>query len=80
LTELVEIRGKEHINDALSAGKGAIIGGAHFGSPSNCFALLGALGFPITVVAGWSFNPPQAHGSRAEVGSCSFDQLGGHLE
>lgn len=50
LTKLVEIRGLEHIEAALAAGKGAIMCGAHFGSYDTCFSLIGAQGFPITGV------------------------------
>jgi KDO2-lipid IV(A) lauroyltransferase len=54
LMRLVEIRGKEHIEAALSAGKGAILVTAHFGSFKSCFSLIGALGFPITLLGRWS--------------------------
>lgn len=50
LARLVEIRGLEHIEAALAAGKGAIIASAHFGSFGPAFSLLGARGFPITVI------------------------------
>ena len=51
LAKLVEIRGLEHIEAALAAGKGAIIASAHFGSSASpAFSLLGAYGFPITVI------------------------------
>jgi lauroyl/myristoyl acyltransferase len=54
LMRLVEIRGKEHIEAALSTGKGAILVTGHFGSTLNCFSLIGALGFPITLIGRWS--------------------------
>jgi KDO2-lipid IV(A) lauroyltransferase len=50
LTQLVEVRGLEHLEAALAAGKGAILCGAHFGSYITCSSLIGAKGFPITVV------------------------------
>lgn len=56
LTRLVEIRGLEHIEAALAAGKGAIICIAHCGSYSSS-SLLGACGFPITAVGLWRSNP-----------------------
>jgi lauroyl/myristoyl acyltransferase len=53
LARLVEIRGLEHIETALVAGKGAIIASAHFGSLDSCFSLIGVHGFPITVIGRW---------------------------
>ena len=50
LSRLVEIRGLEHIEAALAAGKGAIIATLHVGSYDSCFSLIGAHGFPITVI------------------------------
>jgi len=50
LTELVEMRGLEHIEDALAAGKGAILCCAHFGSYDTSLSLIGTRGFPITGV------------------------------
>jgi KDO2-lipid IV(A) lauroyltransferase len=56
LKRLVEIRGLEHIEAALAAGKGAVICCAHVNSYS-CFSLLGAYGFPVTAVGNWWPNP-----------------------
>jgi lauroyl/myristoyl acyltransferase len=53
LTRLVEIRGLEHIAAALAVGKGAIICSTHFGSFNSAFSLIGASGFPVTVVGDW---------------------------
>lgn len=53
LARLVEIRGREYIEAALAAGKGAILAGAHFGSFDCGFSLIGAHGFPITVIGRW---------------------------
>ena len=50
LARLVEVRGLEHLEAALAANKGAILCGAHFGSYISCFTLIGALGFPMTLV------------------------------
>jgi lauroyl/myristoyl acyltransferase len=55
LARLVEIRGLEHIEAALAAGKGAILCSAHFGSFDSCFSLIGAHGFPITVIGRWPY-------------------------
>ena len=53
LARLIEIRGLENIEAARAAGKGAIICSTHFGSFNSCFSLIGACGFPITVVGDW---------------------------
>jgi len=53
LMRLVEIRGLEHVAAALDAGKGAIICSMHFGSFNSAFSLIGASGFPVTVVGDW---------------------------
>lgn len=53
LSRLVEIRGLEHIDAALATGKGAIICSTHFGSFTSAFSLIGASGYPITVVGDW---------------------------
>ena len=53
LKRLVEIRGLEHVEAALAAGKGAIICSTHFGSFNSAFSLIGASGFPVTVVGDW---------------------------
>ena len=50
LARLVEMRGLEHIEAALSAGKGAVLCSAHFGFFNGAFSLIGACAFPITVV------------------------------
>jgi len=56
LARLVEIRGLEHIEAALAAGKGAIICSAHFGLYNGGFSLIGARGFPVTTVGDWRSN------------------------
>src|SRR5215472_15260364 len=53
LRRLVEIRGREHLEAALAAGKGAIVCSGHFGSFDCCFSLLGASGFPVTTLGRW---------------------------
>lgn len=56
LLGLVEVRGLEHLRAALAGGKGAVLCSAHFGSPKSCFSIIGALGFPITIVARWRYH------------------------
>ena len=53
LRRLVEIRGREHLEAALAAGKGAILCTGHFGSHSSGFSVLHASGFPVTTVGRW---------------------------
>ena len=53
LRRLVEIRGREHLEAALAAGKGAILCTGHFGSCSSGFSLLHASGFPVTAIGRW---------------------------
>jgi phosphatidylinositol dimannoside acyltransferase len=53
LRRLVEIRGREHLEAALAAGKGAIVCSAHFGSYDSSFSMLGASGFPVTTIGRW---------------------------
>jgi KDO2-lipid IV(A) lauroyltransferase len=50
LRQLVEIRGREHLEAALAAGRGAILCSGHFGSYDSGFAVLQASGFPITII------------------------------
>jgi lauroyl/myristoyl acyltransferase len=50
LGKLVEIRGREHLDAALAAGKGAILCTGHFGSCSSAFSLLHANGYPVTAI------------------------------
>lgn len=56
LKRLVEIRGEEHLRDALEGGKGAILCSAHLGSYVSAFSLLHANGFPLTCVGRWDWN------------------------
>jgi lauroyl/myristoyl acyltransferase len=53
LRRLVEIRGREHLDAALSAGKGAILCSGHFGSHTSGLSVLHASGFPITHIGRW---------------------------
>jgi KDO2-lipid IV(A) lauroyltransferase len=55
LRRLVEIRGIEHLDAALAAGKGAILCSAHFGSYDCAFSLLGASGYPVTTIGRWQY-------------------------
>ncbi len=66
LTRLVEIRGREHIEAALAAGKGAILCSAHFGNFNCAMSLIGAHGFPITVIGRWASNT--VDNSRSPIG------------
>ncbi len=50
LRRLVEIRGREHLEAALAAGKGAILCTSHFGSYDSGFSVLHASGFPVTII------------------------------
>ena len=54
LLELVEIHGLDNLSLAFNRGKGVILCSAHFGSPYCSFSVIGALGFPVTLVARWS--------------------------
>ena len=56
LRRLVEIRGREHLDAALAAGKGAILCTGHFGSHNSGFSVLHASGFPVTTIGRWWFN------------------------
>ncbi len=56
LRRLVEIRGQEHLETALAAGKGAILCSAHFGSHASGLSVLHASGFPITHIGRWDHN------------------------
>jgi lauroyl/myristoyl acyltransferase len=51
LQRLVEIRGRQHLEAALAAGKGAILCSGHFGSHNSGFSVLHASGFPVTSIA-----------------------------
>src|SRR5208282_5301059 len=57
LLKLVEIRGLEHLKAALADEKGAILCSGHLASPKAAFSVIGALGFPVTLIARWSYDP-----------------------
>jgi len=57
LARSVDVRGEEHLKEALSRGKGAILCTGHFGSVRAGAGLLGVLGYPVTLVADWNFTP-----------------------
>ena len=50
MRRLIEIRGREHLEAALAAGKGAILCTGHFGSHDSGFSVLHASGFPVTTI------------------------------
>ena len=56
LQRLVEIRGREHLEAALAAGKGAILCTGHFGSYNSGLSVLHASGFPVTTIGRWWWN------------------------
>ncbi len=56
LRPLVEVRGREHLDAALEAGRGAILCSAHIGSYLSAFSLLHADGIPLTNVGRWDWN------------------------
>ena len=66
LRRLVEIRGREHLEAALAAGKGAILCTAHFGSCSSGFSVLHASGFPVTAIGRWWYKYEASGLSSAE--------------
>jgi lauroyl/myristoyl acyltransferase len=72
LLGLVEVQGKKYIDEALAAGRGAIIATSHFGSFRTCFAVLGAIGYPVTLIARWSFITNQAKSSFGHAVSEAF--------
>ena len=51
LVRLVEVRGLERVEQALSRGKGAVIGSAHFGSYEAAIGCLGIVGYPVRLIA-----------------------------
>jgi len=53
LRRLIEIRGREHLEAALGAGKGVILCTGHFGSLNSAFSVLHASGFPVTSIGRW---------------------------
>ena len=53
LRKLVELRGREHLEAAMAAGKGAILCSAHFGSYRSAFSLIHASGIPVTSIGLW---------------------------
>jgi len=56
LRKLVEFRGREHLEAAMAAGKGAILCSAHFGSHVSAFSLIHASGIPVTDIGRWWWN------------------------
>src|SRR5579863_6132644 len=56
LGKLIEFRGREHLEAAMAAGKGAILCTAHFGSYVSAFSLIHASGIPVTDIGRWWWN------------------------
>lgn len=56
LGRLVEVRGQQHLEQALEQGRGAILCSAHFGSYLSAFSLLHDRGFPLTNIGRWDWN------------------------
>jgi lauroyl/myristoyl acyltransferase len=56
LRRLVEIRGREHLEAALAAGKGALVCTGHFHSHDSGFSVLHASGFPVTSIGRRGYN------------------------
>jgi lauroyl/myristoyl acyltransferase len=56
LRRLVEVRGREHLEAAMAAGKGAILCSAHYGSYVSAFSLIHASGIPVTEIGRWWWN------------------------
>ncbi len=56
LRRLVEIRGREHLEAALAAGKGALVCTGHFHSHDSGFSVLHASGFPVTTIGRRGYN------------------------
>jgi Kdo2-lipid IVA lauroyltransferase/acyltransferase len=50
MQQLIEIRGREHLEAASAKGKGAILCSAHFGAYDSGFSVLHASGFPVTSI------------------------------
>jgi lauroyl/myristoyl acyltransferase len=55
LRRLVEIRGREHLDSALAAGRGAILCTAHLGSHISAFSLLHVGGYPLSTIGRWQY-------------------------
>src|SRR5580704_677094 len=56
LRRLVEIRGREHLETALAAGKGALVCTGHFHSHDSGFSVLPASGFQVTTIGRRGYN------------------------
>ena len=69
LSSLVNVDGEEYLKQALAQGKGAILCSGHYGSIRVCGGLLGVLGYPVTLIANWSFspNPSQTDSTRNAI-------------
>lgn len=66
LMQLVTISGEEQLRKALDNGKGAVLCSAHYGSVRACGALLGARGFPLTMITAWSLSSTRLRGQKSQ--------------
>lgn len=79
LAKRVEVRGKEHLDKALAGGRGAVLCSGHFGSIRACAGLLGVLGYPVTLIANWTFSPgPTQKDSQRKV--LTWKPIRSHLQ
>lgn len=70
LLSLIEVRGIDNLRTALAEGKGAVVCSAHLTRKEvTAFTIIGALGFPITIIARWSgtSNLRHLHFSRPNI-------------
>jgi KDO2-lipid IV(A) lauroyltransferase len=56
MRRLVQVRGREHLEAALAAGKGAVLCTGHFGNFQGGFSVLHASGFPVTTIGRMWYN------------------------
>jgi Kdo2-lipid IVA lauroyltransferase/acyltransferase len=80
LKRLVDIKGEEHIRNALAEGRGGLLCGAHYGSPRSLAGLLGAVGLPVTMLTRWSFGSGGSEtGKRPRMNQLVWKPIEHHL-
>ena len=70
LLNQVEVHGLDNLRNVLAEGKGAVVCSAHFTRKEvTAFSMIGALGFPITIIARWTSrsNFRQLHFARPNI-------------